>query len=132
MKSFTQFIIESANLQKIKDKYDEYNKKLFDNALPNVAIEIKKMKPVAMVDFDLKNNKTILDSIQFSISDEFDFHEEQSLNHMMAHEMIHIDLAINNKHEKEGHGKLFLSRKKEIEKICGFEIPITCPECTDD
>ena len=132
-----------ATIQWMKEKYDEYNGKLFGGKLPRIQFIISNRMSrtwgFATYKFDLRNGRIV--PISITMSSKYDSPEEVKLNTLL-HEMIHIldyatcpehyierDLSWNAPYpyrrvsgrEYDAHGEWFQEQCNRINKF-GFKV----------
>ncbi len=107
------------NVRYIKDLYDDFNKKYFNNELGNYPIEIKPLKRVfgKVKTFRSSDNVKL---IQFS---NLLKQNEDQIKGTVLHEMIHVYLF--EKGIKHKHGRTFLNELEKLQKQTNFKIPIS-------
>ena len=138
MKRFRDFLIEkriahaSTSLQAL---YRELNQHLFNGELENVPVAFGKSpkgsagitrsraQVLRGVPRWAGGMKTIPGSITVTIN-AYDY-EEEVLRGILAHEMVHVWTAQNNKHDTNQHGMYFLSKLREIQAKAPFKIPVS-------
>ncbi len=102
-------------IRTIKIKYDKYNAELFDSKLPpsnQINFEFFKSKnAIAMIRYPISWNRD--DAVTFRLNSLVEFETEQSLNHTIIHEMIHVSQFYNRASET-GHGRDFKRIANEI------------------
>lgn len=126
MKFIEHYLNEQFELtvKYLEDKYDEYNKSLFDNRLPNVPIKVGNRKTSGeFVEYRLINGR--LDKIKRLEISKYYKRSQELINAILVHEMIHVFLAVNNMSDKGNiHGKHFLHMVDLLNKKLDFKIPI--------
>jgi hypothetical protein len=139
-------ILDESPDYPLEQKYEEYNRKLFGGKLPKVRMKFAPLKGKSgMVSYQVvqpsdpkvepppgviagrysgRNNSYVsVGSIILILSNEY-HREEQSLDAIIIHEMIHIYLLINGE-LMENHGPKFKQTVSAIEAKVGFKIPLT-------
>ncbi len=112
----------------INDRFDRFNKEIFKEALPRIPVKLSKSKSaIGMYCTKYKSmsdgSRTIV-SRHFSFSTCFDF-DENKLEDVILHEMIHYLISFNNMTDSSPHGVLFKSVMKKINKSFGRNITIS-------
>lgn len=114
----------------IKEKFDFYNKTLFDNSIPNIPLSFKRMKGFGGV-FKAKVRRYkngvveyVDNSGSIVLSTNYVRNEEQ-YDGILIHEMIHAWMAIVEKDPSEHHGPKFMRKLRELNKKTLFNIPKT-------
>ena len=126
MESFSRFINEAKSDSELKKLYDQFNKKYFNNDLPDdIEIKYKKMKGAggrAKGTRYKKERKTVPESIEIS---SFYVMDDKDLHGILLHEMIHIWEMINGyRSGRDSHSLQFRKKREEILKKVNLEIPL--------
>lgn len=111
----------------LEKKFDECNKIYFNNGLPYPFFSIFcKKKPFAKFTYlkKKKNGENVLVYKKISVSNYYDFNEEQ-LRDIIVHEMIHYFIAYNDIKDNKEHGKIFLSIAERLNSEFGLNIEKT-------
>lgn len=144
MKLFSQHLNETVSFEPlneaqskydIKGKYDYYNKKLFGGELPNnFTFKFSRTKKAGGHVRTLYwtsgrgRYQTVTKwEIQELMLSTFFLRTEEQLDSILVHEMIHIWLTINEKHEGYNvklHGPEFVQKMGELQKEVPFQISL--------
>ena len=115
----------------IEKKYNYFNKKLFDNKLPDIRFKVSKTKHAwgkAKYTIDYKNNR--LYNFEIQISNYYDSPEDVK-ERVLIHEMIHIAdyhfhpehfISVYGRPKYNAHGKVFFMKEVERIKKLGYDI----------
>jgi len=133
----------SPETYKLQQKYDEFNRKFFNNELPKIPIRFAKLKTVGgEVKYTVVRpagwvapNPTLVrigkvdkyagasvKNMTMTISSMY-MRDEESLDKILLHEMIHTYMVVIGKFN-ESHGSNFIKVAKDISRKVGFEIPL--------
>ena len=124
LKSLSGINEESVTDFNIKSKFDEFNKKYFDGAIPEIPITFSPLKSAGgKFQCVAKNNAVVPGTAKIVISSLFS-RSEQSLDGVILHEMIHAFLAFSGL-LKENHGPRFKSMQAKLSQASGIKIPLT-------
>ena len=126
--SFKDFLLEAQNVRTLKKWYAEYNKKYFDNKLPDITIKLESMSfnKFGVVVTQGQDHKIVRLALSKTI-----FHNFPDIiaQDVLMHEMIHVALVSQGTFETSGsdkmHGKEFIDLAKKISVKYGREIPHT-------
>lgn len=136
-------LFENANYN-LQDKFNKFNRELFNSELPNVPIQWSKLKNVSgKVEYKIirkspkpdarlvrigivdknKGVELVPNSVRIKISN---LHKrtEEELDGILVHEMIHLYMVSNGEYF-ENHGSKFNAKLKELNAKTNFEIPLT-------
>lgn len=110
----------------LKKYYTQFNRKYFGGSLGDYPIQWKTLKNMgAKVEIRGVRNKPSTFEVQRIVFSDFtEFESEEEILGILLHEMIHVEFAENGTRDIGGmHGVIFNSRRKELEKLSGIEIP---------
>jgi hypothetical protein len=122
----------------LQAKYDLFNRLYFNGELPRIPLGWKKMKrtgghvaytttPIPGVTPNRYDKNAHLklkpDTLALYLSPEY-IRDEESLDGLMMHEMIHVYEAIKGKFD-ENHGLTFLVMRRKLQELSGMKIPLT-------
>lgn len=108
----------------LEEKFDECNKQYFNSELPYPFLGVfSKKRPFAKFTYLIKkkNGKKELLYKKISISDYYDFTEEQLID-ILVHEMIHYYIAYNGIKDNKEHGKEFTLMMDRLNNEFGLGI----------
>ena len=127
MKTFFEFLIEATSKPDLNSVFSELNQRMFDatRQLPRVPISFgntsKGVAGLCQSTFNRSTRTTVPNSVFIKISNIVQ--DRESLYKVVAHEMIHARLALDNNDER-GHGPYFIALANQISKKIGMEIPL--------
>jgi len=110
----------------IQAMFDKINRKAFQGRLPDIPLKVSS-RGLAKTHYGwvrVKVYKTHQQALDINISTFFDM-DYDTCYAIMAHEIVHYAMAIENIKDSEKHGKPFLVRAKRLGKALGIEVPIT-------
>lgn len=111
----------------VKEKFDEFNKLIFNNKLPNIFIKIGKAK-TQLGSISYKKRTTINDinyyDLKLTISSCYDL-QESELEDIIIHEMIHYYILHLRIKDTSPHGKIFHEIMQKINSRFGRNITIS-------
>jgi len=107
----------------LKKYYDDFNKKYFDDELPNIPVQYVNSKKFGGWVDATRNKKTNEISVNRLVISKFFKRDEDNFIQILLHEMIHVWLLYNNILERKQHGLAFKRKSREIEEISGVKIP---------
>lgn len=118
------------NEQQLKAIYNKYNQSHFSGALPDIPVFFSNMKTKAGEFRSIVKRKKYcrpkLDSIQGVFISSFYHFDDLTIERVMLHEMIHVDLAIKGIIDTSGpdkhHGYEFEDRMQELNQQLPFEV----------
>jgi hypothetical protein len=137
-------VMSPANY-KLQQKYDDFNRKYFDNTLPKIPVSFAKLKGMGgkveytvvrpagtpepnprmvrlgLVD-KLAGGTIKPGTLKLTLSSLY-MRNEQELDRILAHEMVHVYMVTQGKFSEQ-HGPEFLRVAKELGKKMGVEIPL--------
>lgn len=116
-----------ANLDFVKDRFERFNKEIFNGQIPIVPIRISHARTfLGRVTYRKERHffKTNYTSFCLVISDSLDLAEEE-LEDIVLHEMIHLYILSNKLYDTSSHGQTFRSMMKDINEKYGRHISIT-------
>lgn len=113
----------------IKEKFDEYNRMMFDGKLPDIPIRLSNAKGfLGMCCFKKKRNglmgKVVNYDFVLRINTRFDLPQE-IVEDTIIHEMIHYYIASNQLKDTSAHGQLFRTMMNGINARFGRHIAIS-------
>jgi hypothetical protein len=122
---------EYVDIHKVnfKQMYDEFNRKYFENKLPNIPILIKPLKGVGarVIVTGIRSKNTVLSIDRMEISS-FLKSSLERYNGLILHEMIHVYIShVLGRFLDFGdpsHGVYFKEKLKELNSKTPFEIPL--------
>lgn len=117
-----------ATIPYIKEKFEEFNRQMFDGKLPMPAIELSRAKR-SLGMCVAKKRRTLLGKVELydfklRISSMFDL-PEREMEDTIIHEMIHYYIDINKLKDSSAHGPLFRQMMESINKRFGRNITIS-------
>lgn len=117
-----------ATLEFVKNKFDEYNKLIFNSVLPDLPILLGSSKSYLgqllyrrKISFFLKTQYT---DFRLRISTRIDL-PQSVLEDIIIHEMIHYYIAYNNIKDTSSHGEYFKKMMSEINSKYSRNISIS-------
>lgn len=137
----------NITVAEVKQRYQQWNQKLFAGQLPEIPIYVRPLKGSSgrttvnytrsanqpkirsnsnlyrLMQMSGKTPDITINSIEMTISNTMKMTSE-NLDQVIIHEMIHVEFAATGR-PMEGHGREFESRRRELSKQVGFEIPLT-------
>lgn len=129
-------ILEEANITyeeyDLQEKFDDFNKKYFDNKLPKVPLSWDRSKAhTGICRFMIKREDQSIYGQTISLSKLFK-RDELTFDKILIHEMIHLWNSVSFKTYPEyrkncgndGHGHLFQERVAILSKKFGHQIPL--------
>lgn len=112
----------------LKEKFDYFNKQLFKGTLPPIQLKISRTRSKAgCFSFSSKKNivgKEEISDLSISISECFDF-EENELEDVLIHEMIHYYIFHKGLRNVRPHGKEFKYIMNEFNRRYGRHIVVS-------
>lgn len=136
MKTFAEFLTEALDNGDLGVIFDELNDRMFDatRKLPRdlpikFATTPKGVAGLCEFKFSNATRMTIPHTVNIRISSLVK--NKESLYKVVAHEMIHARLALDNNKER-GHGPFFTELAKHLSKKVGFDIPLDHEFTEDD
>jgi len=110
----------TPTLELIAEKFDRLNNLCFGGQLPRPAIKLSRAKTfVGMMTYKRDRSDFCL-----RISTMFDL-EEEELEDVILHEMIHYHIAYRRLHDTSSHGKLFRHYMNDLNSRFGRHITIS-------
>lgn len=123
-----------------KQRFDHWNATLFGGKLPDVPIEIKRMKgasgrtttniirngplvPGWITRGRLANNEQVT-GYKIDFDNMFKLTPEQ-IDGVILHEMIHLWMSAVAGRPREGHGPEFMAKLAQLSRMVSFKIPLT-------
>lgn len=106
-------------------KFDEFNKKFFNDELPKIFIKLNRTKSqMGAFEYRIINGKNF--PIRITISKYYEQTEKEYCN-TLIHEMIHYFICIKKlaKQNEDCHGKTFQKIMNEINSKSDFNVSIT-------
>ncbi len=112
----------------LKAKFDYYNRLCFNGALPNIPLRFARLKGnggLCGCKYTTRGTvRTIVpDSIYITMDRTF-LRDEQAIDAILVHEMIHAWFYVQND-LREDHGMKFQDMRRKLSAIVGFTIPTT-------
>ena len=111
----------------VKEKFDEFNKLIFNNKLPNIPIKIGKAK-TQLGSISYKKRTTInainYYDLKLIISSCYDL-QENELEDIIIHEMIHYYILHLRINDTSPHGRIFQEIMQKINSRFGRNITIS-------
>ena len=107
----------------LEEVFDKCNVKYFEDELPtpNFAL-LKSYRTLGLFTHDYRSPKNkVLKGQKISISEYIDW-EEEDLEEVMTHEMVHYYVEYKNMHPKKPHGEEFMSVAERLNKKYGLHI----------
>jgi predicted SprT family Zn-dependent metalloprotease len=110
----------------LKAFYNQFNKELFDNKLPNIPIDFTTSKKWGGRATATKYPDGHITIEKITISD-FNKRDEDAIKGILLHEIIHVWMY-NEGYDKDigdkSHGQLFNKKLKELQAKVSFQIPL--------
>lgn len=117
-----------ATIPYIESKFNEYNRLMFNNNLPELPIKLSKAKTsLGQLAFKRRRTwygRTVYSDFRLRVSVHYDLSEEE-LEDIIIHEMIHYYIFVNRLKDKSAHGPLFRQIMKDINTKYGRNISIS-------
>lgn len=112
----------------LKEKFDYFNKQIFQDTLPPIQLKISRTRSKAgCFSFQSKKGvvgKEVISDLSISISECFDF-EENELEDVLIHEMIHYYIFHKGLRNVRPHGKEFKYLMDRINQLYGRHIVVS-------
>lgn len=105
----------------LKKQFDKYNKEFFDDALPDITIEISRTKKVFGT---FQYYTATKEPIKITISKYYD-RSEKDICSTLIHEMIHYYICFMGFKDTNSHGVIFTKIAKNISVKSGILITAT-------
>lgn len=124
----TIFAVMIVNLAYLKRRFDEFNRLIFDSRLPLPRLRVSNSRSMlGCVRYKRQRGllgKTTFSDFTLSISAFYDLNEE-TLDDVILHEMIHLDILSNHRIDDSAHGSLFRKKMNGINTLFGRHITIS-------
>lgn len=117
-----------ATHQYVKEKFEEFNRLIFDGKLPPLPICMSNARTfLGACTFKRKRNwmgRTVLYDFKLKINKRLDLPENE-LEDIIIHEMIHYYIGVNQIKDSSAHGRVFRQMMGDINKRFGRHITIS-------
>lgn len=117
-----------ATIPYIQQKFDEFNRMLFDGRLPPIRVELSKAtRFVGLCQY--RKRRTMFGGMEYydfrlRISTRFDLPENE-LEDIIIHEMIHYSIALDNIPDTSCHGRIFRRLMDNINANFGRNVTVS-------
>ena len=117
-----------ATLPFLEKRFDTFNDAYFGGTLPPVPLKLSRAVR-SLGSCTYKKRRPLFGKTQFydfciHVSTRFDLQEEM-LEDILLHEMIHYEILVNQWQDNSAHGKLFRARMEEINRVYGRHISVS-------